>query len=234
MIELVGVSVAVSLPQAGRPAASRTLLADVNLSLAEQRVAVVGANGSGKSTLLRLLNGLILASAGQVLVGGLDTAKQGRQVRAKVGFIFTDPLAQLLMGTALDDVELSLRSAVADKKLRRERALQLLAERGLERFAEQSVYDLSGGERQLVALTSVLATGPQIVVADEPTTLLDLRNRNTVVQALWALPQQVIVATHDLDLAAAADRVVVIHEGRVHFDGEPAAAIGRYKQVMGA
>ncbi|HSK31982.1 MAG TPA: ATP-binding cassette domain-containing protein, partial [Propionicimonas sp.] len=109
---------------------------------------------------------------------------------------------------------------------------RLLAEWGLAELADQSVYDLSGGERQLVALTSVLAAAPSIVVADEPTTLLDLRNRDRVRAAIAGLAQQVILATHDLDLAAEADRVLVIEGGRVVADGEPAEAIGAYLRLV--
>jgi biotin transport system ATP-binding protein len=232
LIEFQQVTVTVSLPQAGRAAVARTLLAGLDLSLDEDRVAVIGANGSGKSTLLRLLNGLVLPSSGRVLVDGLDTAAQARQVRSRVGFVFTDPLAQLLMGTPLDDVELSLRHLVPGKAARRARALELLAGRGLEGLAQQSVYDLSGGERQLVSLTSVLAAGPELVVADEPTTLLDLRNRNDVADALWAMPQRLVIATHDLELAARAERVLVVHAGRIVADGGPERSIEHYRTLM--
>jgi len=108
----------------------------------------------------------------------------------------------------------------------------LLEERGLAGVADQSVYDLSGGERQLVALTSVLAAGPGIIVADEPTTLLDLRNRDRVRAAIAALDQQVILATHDLDLAAEADRVLVIENGQVVADGQPTEAISAYLRLV--
>ena len=195
-------------------------------------MAVIGANGSGKSTLLRLFNGLVLPSAGDVLVDGLDTATQGREVRRKVGFVFTDPMAQLVLATAADDIELSLRPLIRDRKARRAEALRLLAERGLAELADQSVYDLSGGERQLVALTSVLAAAPSIVVADEPTTLLDLRNTDRVRAAFAGLEQQVVIATHDLDLAADAERVLVIEDGRVAADGEPAEAIDFYLRLV--
>lgn len=109
MIELQGVQVVVSVPRAGGRPLRRILVAETTLRLAERRIAVIGANGSGKSTLLRLLNGLVLPTSGHVLVDGLDTRDQGREVRRRVGFIFTDPLAQLVMATAADDVELSLR-----------------------------------------------------------------------------------------------------------------------------
>ncbi len=208
------------------------LLHPTSLELAERRVAVIGANGSGKSTLLQLFNGLVLPSAGDVLVDGLDTARRGREVRRRVGFVFTDPMAQLVLATPADDIELSLRRLIRDRNARRVEALRLLGERGLAELADQSVYDLSGGERQLVALTSVLAASPSIVVADEPTTLLDLRNTDRVRAALAALEQQVVVATHDLELAADAERVLVIEGGRVAADGEPAEAIDFYLRLV--
>lgn len=231
MIQLRGAAVTVSIPASG-PERRRILLHPTTLDLDQHRVAVIGANGSGKSTLLRLLNGLVLPSAGDVLVAGLDTRRQGRDVRRLVGFVFTDPMAQLVLATAADDVELSLRPLIKDRAARRAEALRLLSERGLAEVADQSVYDLSGGERQLVALTSVLAAAPRIVVADEPTTLLDLRNRDRVRAAIAALDQQVIVATHDLDLAAEAERVLVIEAGRVVADGEPGEAIAAYLRLV--
>jgi biotin transport system ATP-binding protein len=231
LIELRGAGVTVSIPTSGQDR-RRVLLHPTSLELGERRIAVIGANGSGKSTLLRLLNGLVLPSAGEVLVAGLDTRRQGREVRRHVGFVFTDPMAQLVLATPADDIELSLRPRMKDRSARRAEALRLLAERGLADLADQSVYDLSGGERQLVALTSVLAAAPSIVVADEPTTLLDLRNRDRVRAAIEALDQQVILATHDLDLAAEADRVVVIDAGEVVADGEPAAAIAAYLRLV--
>lgn len=227
MIELVGVSVRVRLP-----GEERTLLDDVTLRLSERRIAVIGANGSGKSTLLRLLNGLVLPTSGRVLVDGLDTATQGRHVRAKVGFVFTDPAAQLVMATPADDVELSLRARLKDKTARRARAVDLLTEHGLADLADRSVFELSGGERQLVALVSVLAVEPDVVVADEVTTLLDLRNRNLVRQRLAALPQQLVFATHDLELALDAERALLVDHGRIVADGAPDDVVARYRALV--
>ncbi len=229
--EHAGVTVQVPGPP-GRPWAPRTLLADIHLDLAERRVAIVGANGSGKSTLLRLVNGLVAATSGRVLVDGLDPATDGRGVRRRVGFVFTDPLSQLVMPTPLEDVELSLRRSHPDKRSRRDAARALLDARGLGAVAEQSIYDLSGGERQLAALTAVLAVEPAVLVADEPTTLLDLRNRTLLRRAFAELPQQVLVATHDLGLAEDADRVLVVHEARIVADGSPAEAVAFYERLM--
>lgn len=105
----------------------RPILQDVNLTLTEDVVAVIGANGSGKSTLLQLFNGLVTANAGEVLVDGFDPRRQAAKVRSRVGFVFTDPAAQLVMPTPIEDIELSLRKSVP-KRERRAAALAVLDE----------------------------------------------------------------------------------------------------------
>ncbi|HEX9228522.1 MAG TPA: AAA family ATPase, partial [Arthrobacter sp.] len=95
----------------------------------------------------------------------------------------------------------------------------------------QSIYELSGGERQLLALAAVLAVDPQVLVLDEPSTLLDLRNRELLRRTLAGLSQQVILSTHDLDLALDLDRVLVVDAGSVVFDGGPAAAVAHYRAI---
>ena len=217
----------------GNRLAQRTVLAPTTLDLAERRIALIGANGSGKSTLLRMLNGLTIPTSGSVRIAGHDTSRDGAVVRRMVGFVFTDPLQQLVMSTPRDDVELSLRRVIGDRGRRRARALELLEQRGLGHVAQTSIYDLSGGERQLVSLTAVLAVEPRIVVADEPTTLLDLRNRLQVIDALMALEQQVVLATHELEFAAHTDRVLMIDDGRVVADGAPAEVVQHYRTRMG-
>lgn len=210
----------------------RVLLEATTLSLTEPRVGVIGANGSGKSTLARLLNGLVTPTTGRVLVDGLDVARHGAEVRRRVGFCFTDPAAQLVMPTCVEDVELSLRRSVGDPAERRERALAVLSAHGLGEHAHQSVHDLSGGQRQLLALAGVLATGPEVVVADEPTTLLDLANSRRVGELLLSLPQQLVLLTHDLDLAARCDRVLVVDRGRVVADAPGPAAVAAYVDLV--
>ncbi|KAM9864717.1 Biotin transport ATP-binding protein BioM [Leucobacter aridicollis] len=218
-----------------------TILHPFSLELTEQRVAVIGANGSGKSTLARLINGLVEPSSGTVTIAGaddsasaLDTVADGSAVRRAVGFVFTDPAAQLIMPTVIEDVELSLRREHRDASDRRLAAVAALARFGLDGFAERSVHALSGGQQQLLAIATVLATGPRILVTDEPTTLLDLRNTRVIGDLLTSLPQQVVIVTHNLDLAARTDRVLVIDQGRIVFDGEPAAAIAHYRDSVAA
>lgn len=206
----------------------RVLLHPTSLTLSEHRIAIIGANGSGKSTLARLLNGLVTPTTGRVRVGDLDVARDGAAVRRTVAFCFTDPAAQLVMPTCVEDVELSLRRRVRDKAARREHAVAVLDRFGLAAHADQSVHTLSGGQRQLLALAGVLATEPAVVVADEPTTLLDLANSRRVGETLLGLTQQLVLVTHDLDLAARCERALVVADGRVVFDGAAPAAVEEY------
>ena len=227
-IELDAAAVRVPLPGRGE----REILAPTTLTLTERRVGVIGANGSGKSTLARLLNGLVRPSSGRVTVEGRDVVRDGAAVRRLVGFCFTDPAAQLVMPTCVEDIELSLRRTVKDGATRRARALAVLAANGLADHAHDSVHSLSGGQRQLLALSGVLALEPAIVVADEPTTLLDRANTRRVGDTLLGLEQQLVLVTHDLDLAARCDRVIVVDDARVVADGTPAESIGHYTGLV--
>lgn len=223
---------ALVVPDDDPDAPARVVLAPCTLALDEARIAVIGANGSGKSTLLRMINGLVAPSSGSVRVRGFDTRAKTKAVRQNVGFLFTDPLSQLVMPIVVEDVELSLQATIKDKARRRDAALAALDSLGLKHLAQRSIYDLSGGERQLVALCSVLAAGQNILVADEPTTLLDLANNELLQRTMAALDQQVIYATHDLDFAARADRCLLVHDGRIVFDGPAAAAVEEYRHLV--
>lgn len=227
---LEGAGVRVRAP--GQTGATLEILRPTTLTLTERRVGVIGANGSGKSTLARLLNGLVLPTTGRVLVDGLDTAQEGPAVRARVGFTFTDPEAQLVMPTVGEDVALSLRRLGLTGRDRAARVRSVLAQFGLEGLAEVSVHALSGGQKQLLALAGVLATEPDVLVCDEPTTLLDLRNTLAVAELLDRLPQRVVLVTHDLGLAVRTDRVLVVEAGDVVFDGEPRAAVAAYRSLV--
>ena len=230
-IELDRVVVRAETP--GGPAPEVVVLRETTLELTEHRVALIGPNGSGKSTLARLVNGLVEPTSGRVVVDGLDVARKGREVRRRVGFVFTDPSAQLVMPTVVEDVALSLRHQVRDREERTAAARVALASYGLEELADRSVHTLSGGQRQLLALAGVLATDPSILVADEPTTLLDLRNARMIGDRLLALPQQLVLATHDLELALRCDRALLLEDGGVVADGPPAEVVAHYRSSVG-
>ncbi|WP_026875886.1 energy-coupling factor ABC transporter ATP-binding protein [Jiangella gansuensis] len=210
----------------------RTVLRDVTVTLPEQRVGVIGANGSGKSTFARLLNGLVLPSSGTVTVDGLDTRRDASAVRRRVGFVFTDPDAQILMPTVAEDVAFGLRGASRDEVSRR--VADALASFGLSSHADHPAHLLSGGQKQLLAICSVLVTEPKVLVCDEPTTLLDLRNTRRVLSLLADLPQRVVLVTHDLDAVLSMDRVLVFDAGALVFDGPPPAAVAHYRSLASA
>jgi biotin transport system ATP-binding protein len=211
---------------------SRRVLAELDVRIDEQRVGVVGANGSGKSTFARLVNGLVLPTTGTVLVDGLDTRREGRAVRRKVGFCFTDPDAQIVMPTVAEDVAFGLRRRGLSKGEVDERVGRVLAAYGLAGHADHPAHLLSGGQKQLLALASVLVTEPELLVMDEPTTLLDLRNATMIADVVAGLPQQVLLVTHHLDLLLGFDRVLVFDEGRVVCDDSPEPAIELYRKLM--
>ena len=217
----------------GVGAARREVLREVSVTLTEQRIGVVGANGSGKSTFARLLNGLVVPTAGTVRVHGLDTRKQAKEVRRKVGFCFTDPDAQIVMPTVREDVAFGLRKRLAKDELA-VRVDEALATYGLAGHADHPTHLLSGGQKQLLALVSVLVTEPSVLVLDEPTTLLDLRNTRKVASTVDGLSQQVVMVTHDLDLLDDFDRVLVFDSARLVYDGPPRDAVAHYTALMGA
>ena len=211
-----------------------TILHPTTLQLTEQRIALIGSNGSGKSTLARLLNGLVRPAAGTVRVDDLDSVRNGADLRKRVGFVFTDPDSQIVMPTPAEDIGLSLRRSKLSRSERLARAVEVLASYGLDHLADVSVHSLSGGQKQLLAIAGVLATSPDVLVADEPTTLLDLRNTGLVADLLFGLAQQLVLVTHDLDLAARCDRILVVEQGAVVFDGEPTDAIAYYRDSVAA
>lgn len=210
----------------------RVVLSEVDLRLEERRVAFVGANGSGKSTLARTINGLVRPTSGRVLVQGLDPTHDGRKVRKKVGFVFTNPDSQIVMPTAGEDVAFSLRRSGLSKRERVDRASEMLASYGLEGYTDHPAHQLSGGQKQLLALCAMLVLEPDVLVCDEPTTLLDLRNKRRFGRVLDELEQQVVLVTHDLELLGGFDRVIVLDQGRVVADDSPKHALEYYRKLV--
>jgi biotin transport system ATP-binding protein len=210
----------------------RAVLHDVDVRLCEQRIGVIGANGSGKSTFVRMLNGRVVPTTGNVTVDGLDTRRQAREVRRRVGFCFTDPDAQIVMPTVAEDVAFGLRRRGIAKADARSRVEKTLVSYGLGGYQDHPAHLLSGGQKQMLALASVLVTEPALLVMDEPTTLLDLRNAQLVARVVAGLPQQVLLVTHHLDLLDGFDRVLVFDQGRLVLDDAPAAAVRHYRTLM--
>lgn len=209
----------------------RVALDGVTLALDQPRIAVIGENGSGKSTLARLLNGLVTATSGEVRVHGRNPAREGARVRAETGFVFPNPAAQVIMPTVREDLAFSFRGrglARADIAGRVDETLEGI---GLAELADAPAHSLSSGQQQLLAVAAVLAASPGLVIADEPTALLDLRNRERIAGLLFdrERPHQLVLVTHDLELAARCDVAVWVRETRIAAVGVPPAVLAAYR-----
>jgi biotin transport system ATP-binding protein len=210
----------------------RVVLHDLNLELNERRIAVVGSNGCGKSTFARLLNGLQIPTRGDVLVDGLNTRIDGKKVRRKVGFVFQNPDNQIVFPVVEEDLAFGLKNLNVPKDEIGRRTEEALRRYDLFHLREHPAHLLSGGQKQLLALAGVLVMAPDYIVFDEPTTLLDLRNKRRIAEAIEGLEQPVIVVSHDLPFLEAFDRVLVFEGGRVVVDDRPAVALPRYVGMM--
>ncbi|MCZ4270239.1 ATP-binding cassette domain-containing protein [Rhodobacteraceae bacterium R_SAG6] len=208
------------------------ILHEVTLTLTEKRIAIVGSNGSGKSSFARLLNGLRKPSEGRVLVDGYDTQTEGRKVRRRVGFVFQNPDNQIVFPIVEEDVAFGLKNLGVPVAEREQMVDEVLNRYGLLSKRKQPSHTLSGGQKQLLAIAGVLVMKPAYVVLDEPTTLLDLRNKLRVSQAIDGLDQTAIMVTHDLDLVENFDRVIVFDQGRIIADDVPNKALRRYVEAM--
>ncbi|MBZ8177988.1 ATP-binding cassette domain-containing protein [Corynebacterium poyangense] len=208
------------------------ILDNLSFRLSEHRIGIIGENGSGKSSLVRLINGLSVATSGEVKVNGLNPARQAKEVRRLVGFIFSDADNQIIMPRVRDDVDFSLRRRGLSRDERQNRVDAVLEQFGLTEIAEQTPHSLSSGQKQLLALASVIVINPDIIIADEPTTLLDLRNRIKISRIFSQLQQQLIVVSHDLDILENFDRILCVDHHRIIADGSPHEVLPFYRTLM--
>lgn len=209
----------------------RVALQPLTLSLSEKRIGIIGLNGSGKTTFARLINGLVKPTAGTVTVNGLDTVKDDLAVLAQTGFIFQNPQHQIILPILREDIALGLKRRKLTKTQTDAAVDAVLQRFGIADLAGRRVHELSGGELQLAALASVLVTEPQLLIMDEPTNQLDIRNRALVERTIAGLAEHVIVISHDLSLLADFDRVLLFSDGAVIADGKPGPVIDRYRET---
>jgi len=225
------VSLEIRFDAAGVVFEGRQVLQPLSLTLTERRIGVIGLNGSGKTTFARLINGLNKPSEGKVSVNGLDTVSDARAILQMVGFIFQNPQNQIILPIVRDDVAFGLKRLGLGKAETENRVKVILAGLGIAQLEDRRAHELSGGELQLAALAALLVTEPQILILDEPTNQLDLKNRAIVERTMAALSQALIVITHDLPLLRGFDRVLVFHEGALIADAAPEEAVACYLEV---
>lgn len=218
---------------AGVDYGSRTALVPLNLTLQERRIGVIGLNGSGKTTFARLINGLVKPTSGRVVVDGLDTVGDAAEVLGKVGYIFQSPQNQIILPIVRDDIAFGLKARGYDKAQIEAAVEGILGRFGVGHLGARRAHELSGGELQMAALCSVLVTGPDILILDEPTNQLDLKNRALVQRTMATLPENVIVISHDLPLLEDFERVLLFDQGRLVADAPAMETIARYKEMAG-
>jgi energy-coupling factor transport system ATP-binding protein len=206
------------------PGSERPALSGVSFGLRPgEYVGVVGPNGGGKSTLVRLLNGLLKPDSGRVLVSGLDPATEPFEVRKHLGVLFQDPENGLVAPFVEDDVAFGLENLGVPRQEMLDRVARAIRAVGLEGYERREPGTLSGGEKQRVALAGLLAVEPEILVLDEPTSMLDAAGRREVLQYLETLRAEktVLHVTHHLEELAGADRILVLNGGDLIADDPP-------------
>lgn len=210
----------------------RMVLNNLNIRLSERRIAIIGSNGSGKSTFARLINGLQLPTSGHVAVDGIDTRTNGKAVRKKVGFVFQNPDNQIVMPFVDEDLAFGLKNIGLNKQQIAGRIDAILHKYDLQDFKKHPSHFLSFGQKQLLAICGVVVMEPDYIIFDEPTTLLDLRNKIRVAKVIKDLPQTAIVISHDLELLEEFDRVLVFENGEIAIDDQPSRALPKYREMM--
>ena len=206
------------------PGSAQPALSDVSLDLRlGEYVGVVGPNGGGKSTLVRLLNGLLRPDSGRALVSGRDPAKEPFEVRKHLGVLFQNPENGLVAPFVEDDVAFGLENLGVPRGEMRDRVASAVRAVGLQGYERREPHTLSGGEKQRVALAGLLAVEPEILVLDEPTSMLDAAGRKEVLEYLQALRSEktILHVTHHLEELLDADRILVLNGGELVADETP-------------
>ncbi|MEG0832523.1 MAG: energy-coupling factor transporter ATPase [Oscillospiraceae bacterium] len=207
---------------------SKSVLEDISLGVKKgEFLAVLGYNGSGKSTLAKLMNGILLPSAGRVLAAGIDTANDERlfDIRRSIGMVFQNPDNQIISTTVEEDVAFALENLGVEPGEIRRRVDAAIEAVGLAKHATDAPHKLSGGQKQRVAIAGILAMSPECIILDEPTAMLDPKGRKRVMEIVRELNRQheitVVLITHFMEEAAAADRLIVLSEGKIAMEGTP-------------
>ena len=217
------------IDESGREVPGKTALDGISLDIEKGSfVAVVGMNGSGKSTLAKCFNGLLVPSAGRVIVGGFDTAEEAHiwDVRCRVGMVFQNPDNQIVSSIVEDDVAFGPENLGIEPKEIRRRVDDALKRVGMYELRDKGAHMLSGGQKQRIAIAGAIAMRPECIVFDEPTAMLDPKGRASVMSIIRDLNAEgitCILITHFMSEAEQADRVIVLKNGKVLCDRTPEA-----------
>ncbi|HGA0762631.1 TPA: energy-coupling factor ABC transporter ATP-binding protein [Streptococcus agalactiae] len=200
-------------------------------------LSIIGHNGSGKSTTVRLIDGLLEAESGQIIIDGQELTEDNVwELRHKISMVFQNPDNQFVGATVEDDVAFGLENKGIPLKDMKERVGQALDLVGMSEFKMREPARLSGGQKQRVAIAGAVAMRPQVIILDEATSMLDPEGRLELIRTIRAIRQKynltVISITHDLDEVALSDRVIVMKNGKVESTSTPKALFGRGNRLI--
>ena len=210
------------------------VLKDVNLTAQDgESIGVIGANGIGKSTLMKLLVGLYLDYQGELEVAGHPVEKKNlNHIREHIGYVFQDSDSQLFLSTVEEDVAFGPQNYGLSEEEVERRVNEALEKVHITELRKKSNYKLSGGEKKLAAIATILSMEPDIIIMDEPSIALDPRNRRNLIGILNEIKALKIITSHDLDFVLdTCERVVLLDEGTIIADG-PAKEILRDKELL--
>ena len=199
------------------------VLTDVNLVAHDgESIGIIGANGIGKSTLMKLLVGLYLDYDGILEVAGHQVNKKNlNHIREHIGYVFQDSDAQLFLSTVEDDVAFGPRNYGLSEEEVEKRVAEALAKVHIEELRKKQTYKLSGGEKKLSAIATILSMEPDIIIMDEPSIALDPRNRKNLIGILNEINSLKLITSHDLDfIMDTCERTVLLDDGRIIADGD--------------
>jgi len=211
----------------------KRILDGLTLSLSESRVGVIGLNGSGKSSFVRLLNGLRTPDAGTLTLFGAPSSEAGPELPRHVGFVFQNPDHQAIFPTVEEEIAFGLTQLGAEKRESRERARAFLDLHGCGDLAGSPFAELSEGQKQLICILAVLVMEPRLLVLDEPMTSLDALTAGRIREKILALPQKIVMVSHDLSHLTGFDRILWLEDGRLRMDGKPAQVLAAYSEDIG-
>lgn len=200
----------------------RDVLSDISFRIEEgETVGLIGANGTGKSTILKLLVGLLSGHQGSIQADGVEVEKKSlEEVRRKIGYVFQDSDSQLFLSTVYEDVAFGPRNYGYSKEEVERRVLQALKQVHMEEWKDRQIYRLSGGQKKLVSIATILSMEPEILLFDEPSIALDPRNRKHLIHIIKEMKGLKIIASHDLDLILdTCPRTILIAGGHIIRDG---------------
>ena len=213
MIEFQNVSFAY---EKGRP-----VLRDLSFRIEDgEAVGLIGANGAGKSTVMKLLLGL-LQGEGKILVDGVEVRRETLgEIRRKLGFVLQDSDDQMFMPTVYEDMIFAPLNYMLSREEADARVDAVLARLHLEELKHRYNHKISGGEKRMAAIATILAMEPEAILMDEPTSALDPYNRRVVINTIRELPQTMLIASHDLDMILdTCSRVILLSNGAIAADG---------------